>query len=151
MRSQRLENVCIRLCPLAAKLCPLPRTDIYRTLLCHCNRCQTNELFCAEPFLPLSLSEIKPFRRQRFVRRRHHLFQRVTTRVVIVDNLREAFMGGVFSKVLQRYRRTRQIVEDRFKPVMEKAAANAPCLGNGGPRSPPVKEIVGAAARSSAT
>ena len=29
-------------------------------------------------------------------------------------------MGGVFSKVLQRYRRARQIIEDRFKPVMEK-------------------------------
>ena len=114
-----LEDIRARLGPFGDEIAPLPRSDIEGAGFRHCERCQPGERFGLQPLLPFAFAEIKPFRRQRLVGWRHSLLQGFAARLVVVGNLRETLMRGVFDKMLQRQRCAGQVVEDRFKLVVE--------------------------------
>ena len=83
-----------------------------------------------EAFAPFGFGEIKPIRRQRFVRRAAaRLVERILAGLIIVGDLREPFMGGFFGQRLDRDRRAFDIVEQRFQPGVKQ---RQPMLDAGG-------------------
>src|SRR6516164_3987694 len=73
-----------------------------------------------EPLPPFTFGEIKPVRRQRLVRRAAAvLAERISSRLIIVGDLREPLMRGFFRQGLDGERRRWQIIEQRFKPAVK--------------------------------
>ena len=96
------------------------RTDIdHVARIGHRKRRERRQRRDVEPLLPFLFRQIKPRRRQRLVRRRHALLERLAAGVVVIGDLREAFMRGVFGQMLERQRRARQIVEQRLHRIVK--------------------------------
>ena len=134
--ADRFEHIGARLGALGGKIAPGPRADIDHVFgVRHRERRQLGKPLRLQAPAPLAFRHIKPLGRQRLVRRRRALAQRLLARFIIIRDLRQAFMRGVFGQMFERQRRSRQIIEQRFHLAMEQRqpvlhAGMAPALAH---------------------
>ena len=110
------EYVGVGLGALGGEIASLPRAGVdHIGRLRHREGRQPRQRRDFQTLAPLAFGEIKPLRRQRLVRRRDAVLQRLLAGLVIVGDLRQALMRGIVRQMLQRQRRPRQIVEQRLE------------------------------------
>ena len=113
--AHRLEHIGARLGALGCEVVAGARVDIDNVSgWRHGELRQPRQRRGLKPLLPLRLAQIEPVHRQRLVGRRHAVLERLAARIIVIRDLRETFVRGVFRQRLERERGARQIVEDRL-------------------------------------
>ena len=117
-----LEYVGVGLGAFGDKIAPRPRAGVDDISgLRHGEGRQPRQRRSVEAFAPLGFRQIEPLRRQRLVRWRDAIFQRLLARFVIVGDLSQALMRGVIGQMFERQRRSRQVVEQSVEfPVKQR-------------------------------
>ena len=116
----RVEDVRLGLVALGREIAALARAGIDRRGVRIGKRREPRQRAALEPRLPLVFGEIEPVRRQRLVDRAGAVgVERLPARLVVVGDLREALVRGVFGERLHRDRRAGQIIEQRVELGVE--------------------------------
>ena len=122
MGLHRIEDVGVGLAPLGREIVAGVRADIDRVgaLLGRGERRKPRQRRALKPGAPFVLGKIKPVRRQRLIgRAAARLIQGVLACLVIIDDLRQPLMGGLFGQRLDGKRRSFEVIEQRLHLLVE--------------------------------
>ena len=155
---QRLEHVLVRLAAFGDEILAGARGDIDDSLLPALPRVRGSvrrgwrgerrhlrQRRPVESCAPFTLREVKSVRRQRLIGRTAAvLIERLLARLIIVGDLRQPFVGGLFGQRLEDDGRAAHIIEQRFQTFVEQRqpvlhAGVAAALGDGG-----IEHVIGA-------
>ncbi|MGA7986496.1 MAG: chromosome segregation protein SMC, partial [Burkholderiales bacterium] len=115
-----LEHIGAGLGAFGREIMPGPRADIdHARGVGHRERRQCRERRAVEAFFPFVFRQIKPRRRQRLVGRRRAVLLRLAARVVVIGDLGEALVRGVFGQMFERQRRSGQIIDQCFELIVK--------------------------------
>ena len=121
VRAHRVEHIAARFGPFGREVAALACGDVDDVAaIRHRERRHPGKRPLVEPRAPFGIREVEPVGRQRLVRRPSTIGpKRLTTRSVIVLDLREPFVGRILGERLDDDRRSRDVVEQRIELVVK--------------------------------
>ena len=135
--THRLEHIGVGLGALGGEVAALPRADVDHVCsIGHGEGGEPRQRAGFQAFMPFTVGEVEPVRRQRLVGRRRGVLQRIAPRLVIIRDRRQPFARSIFGQRLGGERACPADNRTKFPACRGTAAANAPCRDSGGLRSP---------------